>query len=311
MISLGTPVVPGWRVTVGPRRGQIGEAWIFWIVVLGLLLAGGSLARWVDSEAPSLLVNMAVVAALLHFWSVRGGASRLDRAHLTERGARHRRLTLAGALLGLLAGYASYPACVGTTYVIGEALGLRAADFPTPWASGALWLAAILLAPVWEELLYREWMLVAFRRAWGVVPAVVLSSAAFALPHAFGGGPWALLGTFLVGLGLAGVALVSRWIWLCVAIHAGLNLGALAWSFGPAWASLPPWASALAGWIGLGAALVLLRRERARTEGLAAAVLQAGLDRRPEADRVEGTVSARCGAAPAPASATTSHPEPT
>jgi len=235
----------------------------------------------------------------------------LDGAHLTERGAGQRRLTLAGALLGLFAGYASYPAWVGTTYVIGEALGLRAVDFPTPWASGALWVAAILLAPVWEELLYRDWMLLALRSAWGVVPAMVLSSAAFALPHAFGGGPWALLGTFLVGLGLAGVALVSRWIWLCVAIHAGLNLGALAWSFGPAWASLPPWASALAGWVGLSAALVLLRRERARTEGSAAAVLQAGLDRRPEADRVEGTVSARCGTAPASNSAITFHPEPT
>jgi len=278
--------------------------------VLGLLLAGDSLALWMDSEGAKLLVNAAVVAVLLHAWSVPRAGSRLELAYRAECRGSQRRFTLAGGLLGFFAGYASYPAWVATIYLIGEALGLGAASFPAPWSSGALWAAAILLAPVWEELLYREWMLGALRRAWGVVPAVVLSSAAFALPHAFGGGPWALLGTFLVGLALAGVALVGRWIWLCVAIHAGLNLGALAWSFGPAWASLSPWASALAGWVALGAALVLLRRGRARAEGPAPAVPQAGFDGRPGPDRVEGATPAGCGAAPAPASATTSHPEP-
>jgi len=167
--------------------------------------------------------------------------------------------------LGVVAGYASYPAWVAVIAGVDP----PSSGGPRWWESWPVVVAGLTVGPLWEELLYRERLLLALRGAWGVVPAVVVSSAAFALPH-FVGGTWALLGTFLVGLALAGVALVGRWIWLCVAIHAGLNLGALAWSFGPAWASLPPVASALAGWLGLGGALWLLRRGTVERQPLAA-----------------------------------------
>jgi len=276
-----------------------------WCGVWSALLFANALANHLGAGG-SFGVAFAAIACVLLVARWRNGAPRLGGRKQGSSGG----TTLAGSL-GVLAGYASYPAWVATIYPVGQALGLRAVDFPVPWTSPALWVAAILLAPIWEELLYRERMLLAFRSAWGVVPSVVLSSAAFALPHAFGGGPWALLGTFLAGLALAGVALVSRWIWLCVAIHAGLNLGALAWSFGPAWASLPPWASALAGWVGLGAALVLLRRGRRRGMGPVGAMPQAAFHGSLEADSTKSTTSTPRRGAPASHSAITSHPEPT
>ncbi len=124
----------------------------------------------------------------------------------------------------LLAGAALLPASLAVIAAAGAGLGLSAGA--THWPSHRFldvgWL--LVLAPVFEESLYRGPLISALRDRIGAVGAAVVSSALFALPHAT---PWASLGTFGVGLGLAALRLSGASLALCVAIHAGLNLGCL------------------------------------------------------------------------------------
>jgi membrane protease YdiL (CAAX protease family) len=125
--------------------------------------------------------------------------------------------------LGALAGFASYPAWIALIATIGAALGLEAPAAP-PAPPGALLAGAtVLLAPVFEEILYRERLLGALRRRFGAAAAVLVSSAAFAVAHVE---PWAVLGTFLVGLALGAVMCLSGTVTLCIGLHVGLNLAA-------------------------------------------------------------------------------------
>jgi membrane protease YdiL (CAAX protease family) len=124
---------------------------------------------------------------------------------------------------GVVAGAASYPAWVGLVAGVGAALGLappQAARGPAPPLVAA---AMVGLAPVFEEVLYRERLLASLRAHTGAAAAVLLSSAAFALPHLE---PWALLGTFMVGLALGAAMCWTRSLALCIGLHAGLNLAA-------------------------------------------------------------------------------------
>ena len=138
---------------------------------------------------------------------------------LRPRGADSARL-----LLGLVLGAASRPPWIAAIAGLGLALGLEPPSPPAP-PSAAL-LAAALLAPVFEEVVYRQRLLGALRRRLGVAPAVLLSSGAFAIPHVE---PWAVLGSFCVGLGLGAAMCVSGSLALCVGLHAGLNLAGWLW----------------------------------------------------------------------------------
>jgi len=106
--------------------------------------------------------------------------------------------------------------------------------------------------PVVEELLYRE-------RIWdalGAVPLLIrglVTSALFALPHVEA---WSVLGTFLVGAGLALTRAASRSLGFCVALHAGLNLGGL----------IGPTALGIVGPAIAGGAAYLLAAHMARAE---------------------------------------------
>lgn len=85
-------------------------------------------------------------------------------------------------------------------------------------------IAVVILAPVYEEFLYRERVLGALKGSLGVPAAVLLSSALFALSHTQTG---AMPGAFL--LGLVNAALVLRWqsMSLAVGVHAGANFALL------------------------------------------------------------------------------------
>jgi hypothetical protein len=81
-------------------------------------------------------------------------------------------------------------------------------------------VSLVALAPIFEELVYRGRLLPALRARIRLLPAIVASSALFAIPHL---DRWSVLGTFLVGLALAldpgaaalaGAALLGSALWL-------------------------------------------------------------------------------------------------
>jgi membrane protease YdiL (CAAX protease family) len=125
--------------------------------------------------------------------------------------------------VAIAVGFAVHPFLCAGIALVGLALGL---DPSTATPSGAgglpLLIAVVVVAPVFEELLYRERLLDAFAAtSLGRGGAALLSSALFAVTHLT---PWQVLGTFLVGMLLALTRRFSRKISACIGIHAGLNL---------------------------------------------------------------------------------------
>ena len=112
---------------------------------------------------------------------------------------------------------------------VGDVLGVPGPVPVTGVRGPALLVATALLAPVFEEIVYREALLPALSARFGHLMGIVLSSAAFALPHAT---PWSMLGSFVAGLLLGAVMSASRSTPLCIGLHAGFNLrlASLAWA---------------------------------------------------------------------------------
>lgn len=139
---------------------------------------------------------------------------------------------------GIAAGWGMGPALGSAVLQLGGWLGLdpvRAA--PTDWP---IRVGTLLLAPLFEEIVYRERVFIWLQARAGLAMAAVLSSLAFALPHP---GPWSVLAAFVTGLILAALRWSGGWLVPCIAIHAGLNLAGELAAAG-AWAALlPPMAS--------------------------------------------------------------------
>jgi membrane protease YdiL (CAAX protease family) len=170
--------------------------------------------------------------------------------------------------LGVAAGFASYPAWITSVGTLGFALGLPIESHPVPPEGPALLVAVVLLAPIFEELLYRERLLLPLRRVAGSPAAVVATSVVFAASHVR---PWPVLTAFLVGLFLGATRLAAGGVALCIGIHMGLNLAAAACGLPPARLALPAPAAAAAGLSALGLAIWLARRQNASKPALLAA----------------------------------------
>jgi len=76
-----------------------------------------------------------------------------------------------------------------------------------------------------EEVLYRGWLLGFLARFLGIVPAVVLSTAAFGLGHLYLGRAGIVKPT-LLGLLFALLTLLSGSLWVAIVLHALLDLNA-------------------------------------------------------------------------------------
>src|SRR3990172_3299056 len=218
-----------------------------------VLLAGRAAARWLD-PAWAVAGSFAVAAALVSFAGPPG-------AHAA---ARHPRLVEGAALLlGLGAGYSLFPAWLALTWVVGHAIGLDpellGARVPPLAGSPILWLAGVVLAPAFEEPLYRGVLLPALRPKLGAALAIFGSSALFALPHVL---PWTVLGVFLGGLGLGAVMHWGRSLALCIGIHAGLNLAGVLHGVPPSQHALQPLAGVIATAAALAVAFGLLHTAR-------------------------------------------------
>jgi membrane protease YdiL (CAAX protease family) len=79
-------------------------------------------------------------------------------------------------------------------------------------------LGAVVCAPFVEELLFRGFLLHRWARRWGTGPAVIASSALFAVLH----GDW--IGQFLFAVAMCALYLRTRTLWLPIAAHALSNL---------------------------------------------------------------------------------------
>lgn len=84
----------------------------------------------------------------------------------------------------------------------------------------AILLTVVVLAPLWEEAIFRGVLHGGLRRRWPVGVAVLVSAAAFAAVH---GVPVLLPYLFTVGVGLAVLREVHRTLWASVLAHAGNN----------------------------------------------------------------------------------------
>ncbi len=95
-------------------------------------------------------------------------------------------------------------------------------DSPIEW--GLFALTVVVIAPLVEELFYRGLLLRALEARFGVVVAVVVSAAVFAVVHRQ---VLALPGLFLFGVAAAIVVLRSGRLGLAWAMHAGFNAATL------------------------------------------------------------------------------------
>ena len=122
---------------------------------------------------------------------------------------------------GLLLGWLILPGLALAITGLGRALGLPTP--PTPHASGgpAFFTATVVLAPVFEEWIYRGQLFPALASRLGRSAGLVLSSAAFAIPHAE---TWPVFAAFWVGLLLGALRWGGQALGVCMGVHAGLNL---------------------------------------------------------------------------------------
>lgn len=130
-----------------------------------------------------------------------------------------------------IAGWAIGPALATAVMTIGLDWGWQ----PTqPNALSLIgWLNALLLAPLFEEILYRENLLVWLRARVPLAFALLLSSLAFALPHP---GSFSRFAALLSGLILASTRSLTHSLWPCIGFHFGLNLfGVLAAETADGW----------------------------------------------------------------------------
>lgn len=187
---------------------------------------------------------------------------------LVTRPRRAGRVSLAAALLAVAAGYLALPFWLGASYGVGSGLGLAPArPAPASFTAGDA-LASLALAPLFEELLYRERLLPALRARLGAPLALLATSALFAAPHLE---PWNVLGAFLVGLALGALFLASGRVELAIGYHAGLNAALAGAAHAPSLAPLAPPAGALASLLLLALAGAWTRRLAPRPRVHAAA----------------------------------------
>lgn len=216
-------------------------AWLL-ITVWCVLLLGGLAAPWLGTSTARLGAYLACALLLVA---------------LRPRGRKP--APVLAVLCAGAAGWLALPAWLALLFMIGSALGLPRVT-AGPFAPGAdAWLANVALAPLFEELLYRERLLSELRERVGAPFALFTSSALFAAPHLE---PWSVLAAFAAGLVLGGLFFATGRVALCVGYHAGLNAAVLA-------CGIPPERWALAPVLGALAASAVLAFALAWTRGRA------------------------------------------
>ena len=89
-------------------------------------------------------------------------------------------------------------------------------------------LLVVLVAPVVEEFAFRGVVASAFRRSWGMWPAIIASSAVYAVYHL---SAWLFFPTFVLGVALGWLAFTRRSLVPAIALHMLYNGVAVAAAF--------------------------------------------------------------------------------
>jgi Predicted metal-dependent membrane protease len=204
-----------------------------WLVVQFLVLIGAALGLYgllgrpgarrfgSDDRLAAVLVYCALGLVLL----VRGRFARLSWRGLFGRWPAREELPLLAVIVpvDLLTFGATMAVFIPLSYlaprfverlVLGPTALLDARSF-TQWLGVVL--VAVVAAPFVEELFFRGILLHRWARRWGTGPAVVASSALFAVLH----GEW--VGHFLFGVAMCALYLRTRTLWLPILAHAASN----------------------------------------------------------------------------------------
>jgi membrane protease YdiL (CAAX protease family) len=160
-----------------------------------------------------------VLATFLSVWIMRRF---FDGPALLDLGLRRRPGWLADTVVGLALGPLMFLAILLALV----ALGWASVEPGTIDGRGLLsaFLSFVLVA-ISEEVFARGWVLQVLEQGRGPQVAVIGSAAVFSLLHAFnpGFGLMALVGLFLAGLLFAQAYLVTRQLWLPIALHLSWN----------------------------------------------------------------------------------------
>jgi membrane protease YdiL (CAAX protease family) len=179
---------------------------------VGALMATSGTATLAVAAATAL-------ATVLSVWIMR---RYFDGPALLDLGLRRRPGWLADVVFGLVLG----PLMFGAILLLLVALGWASIERGTIDLAGlVVAFATFVLVAFSEEVFSRGWVLQVLERGRGTRVAVIGSAAIFALLHAFnpGFGLTALLGLFLAGLLFAQAYVVTRQLWLPMALHLSWN----------------------------------------------------------------------------------------
>jgi membrane protease YdiL (CAAX protease family) len=230
-----------------PVQAPIAEKGGRWTLVDAFAIAAVLLAAMVGKEAlldlrafalvpPSgktaaftlvLLLFYAVQLVALRFMSARHGRTVFSAFKSGESAGRVGASAASfGLVIALLLG----------TRVASTAWGalLRQMGWPPPGESGVLnemlgkgalgtalvFLTAVVIGPVVEELVFRGVIASAIESRFGLAAAVVSSAMLFAFYHVT---PWLYMQMFVLGCALAWLALTRRTLWPAVMLHALYN----------------------------------------------------------------------------------------
>lgn len=87
------------------------------------------------------------------------------------------------------------------------------------------WLLMLVISPVLEEVIFRLGVQTALMQRWPQGPtAIVLTAALFAAGHWLLSPHWLAMATALPALWLGHLFQRHRNIWLCIGLHAAMNL---------------------------------------------------------------------------------------
>lgn len=185
----------------------------FGLVLVGLQTA--PLASLGSAAAP-VGACIAIVATLLAIV----GLLRTDRGSLNEIGLSFTSRTLPQFVLGLILGIALVAAMLSAMLLLTSLEIESSANSNVFGILGASFVTLFALAMM-EEIAFRSYSMFKLRKAWGIRPAVYITSIAFAFYH---GLAWEnLLGPGVWGLIFGWMAVSTNSIALPTGFHLGLN----------------------------------------------------------------------------------------
>ncbi|HEY8476054.1 MAG TPA: type II CAAX endopeptidase family protein [Chloroflexota bacterium] len=191
------------RLRTSGRFSPVARAFLilpFWFVLSGVAVVASLPITASQAASPGrFLLTIGIAQALATLVAVWGFRRLLDRASLVSLGLLPASLWRE-ALLGALVGSAAILFVVGVLWLLG-AVAFSPAPAIVPLTLAGVLVGATLLA-FHEELLVRGYILQNLAAGWGFAAAVAISSALFAVLHAFNPNTSAVA---FVNLALSGV----------------------------------------------------------------------------------------------------------